>query len=507
MLSDGQIIGMIMAKTNLNILNTVNRKKIGIYNKPKNANSITSSLIDNFKSTNESFILKDGIKGINGTSIPYQYTSFSDIITNPSSVSISEFQKMVYTQPIISAGLTIINNLVKNEIGIYQHKNKKYEDFICKMIEKMLRPIDQIYEDLLTALWAGFSIGEKRYGSDGRFITVLDIEPRPAQSIIFRVDSQGHLKDDGIIQYYINNLWQGYGNLLSFNQVSPNGAAIPNPYAARGDMDYPWRTAWSSPIGALILPKAKCVHFVYKGLDGLSSPYGRSLLRPTYDSYLVRTEMSRIMRNAASNNSSPIPLITVHPNQARETDMFGTTLMERIAQGLEDFTTGGSNFLLLEGILNESISVTELRNVTSLGDLKSLAHYLDTMMLTSILYPSELAGLSDKGSYALGKTQQDLLGRNVSTIANALKDCMKMQVIKPLLQVNFNEQEDFGYFGSKDNVAEDVALNIEKIKLLQQQGIKLKPESLMAMLDINEEAIYSFDEYMNKDNLEEKNVR
>lgn len=450
-----------------------------------------SSVIDQFSGINNSILVNDGDKSMIGTAIPYLYNLYSDLITNPSTVSVSEYQKMVYSQPVLQAGLTVLNNLVKNEIGKYQHENEKYSEFINTMLDKMHRPLDDIITDMLTALWAGFYVGEKKYNNDGRFITIVDIEPRPAQSLIFRVDSQGNLKDDGIVQYYFNNLWTGCGNLLAFNQVSPfGGNTRPNPYASLGDFNYPWRTVWAQPIGTVIIPKNKCVHFAYKGLDGLTSPYGRSMLRPAYDSYLARTELTRILVNAANFKASPIPVIIANPDQTNTTR--GTDAFQDIYDALSTLGDNGSGnpFLLLKGT-KDSVLIDRLEATGNMADITALAKYFDSMMLTCVLFASELAGLSDKGSYALGKTQNDLLGRNVTAIANMIKDTLIAQVVQPTLKTNFNEQNDFGTFELTDNVSEDIALNLQKIQVLANQGIKLIPSAIMSMLDLEDEAIDS----------------
>ncbi len=480
------------------IANTT-KKTISVH-KPKPRFEI-SSVIDEFQGMNENLIVNDGYKNINGTSNPYQFNLFSDLITNPSSVSISEFQKMVYTQPIIATGLTVLNNLVINEFGKYHHENPKIEKFIQEMIANFDRPFNDILKDMLTGLWAGFSVGEKRYDSDGRYITIKDIEPRPAQSIIYRVDSQGHLKDDGIIQYFFNNLWTGYGNLLAFNQVGINGQNIPNPYASKGDFDYPWRTVWAQPIGTVVLPKDKCVHWAYKGLDGLTSPYGRSLLRAGYDYYLVKSELNRITRNAANSQSQAIPVITVDSNQTSNSS--GLTPLQEIDEQLANMNTpGGANYLLLTGLLGKSISIDKLNTSINISHFVDLNNYYDKLMLTTVLFPGELAGLSEKGSYALGKTQQDLLGRNVSSIVESLKSCLINQVIKPLLQTNFNEQKDFGSFGEAENVAEDISLNLDKINTFRNLGYTLKEEAICELLDISPDMIESYVKPMENDKKE-----
>ncbi len=447
-----------------------------------------SSVIDEFSAVNNSILVNDGDKTMLGTAIPYLYNLYSDLIVNPSSVSVSEFQKMVYSQPVIKAALTMLGNLVKNEMGKYQHINQKYKDLINKMFDNMNRSFDDLITDMLTSLWAGFYVGEKKYVSDGRYIYVADIEPRPAQSIIYRVDSQGHLKEDGIIQYYFNNLWTGYGNLLAFNQVNSCGGQRPNPYASIGDFDYPWRIVWAQPIGTVIIPKSKCVHFAYKGLDGLDSPYGRSLLRDAYDSYLVRAELTKITRNAANFKASQIPVVIVNPDQTNTDE--GQSAFDQIGYNLETLgTAGGDNpYLLIQGVGGgdqQSIWLDRLDSTADLKDFVALNTYFDAQMLLSCLFQSDIMGLSDKGSYGLGESQQDLIGRNINAIVKMLKQCVIKQVVQPILEVNFNEKEDFGTFANIDNVSEDVALNLDKLGTLRNEGIKLTTEAIMKMLDLH----------------------
>lgn len=474
---------------NINTNTSINQCIQGF--KSQNSKYDTSDVIDEFKTYNEAFLPKDGEEDIIGTAIPYQWITYSDLITNPSSVSISEFQKMSYTMPVIKAGLSILNTLIINEIGAFHHENKKYVDYVDKMFAKMVRPFDAILRDILTGLPLGFAVLEKNYAEDlidGKYIYIKDLEPRPAQSILFRVDSQGHLKEDGIIQYYFNNLWGGSGNFLSINQ-NINGVSTPNPFASRGDLDYPYRTVWAQPIGTVIIPVSKCVHFAYKGLDGLTSPYGRSILRDAYTYYLVAAKMPKILYSACNWNSSPNPVIVADPNQTQTAD--GRNFLEDVGIALSNANENGDGnpWITLEGKLNESVWLQELDNKANIDSIINTAKYFDSMMLTSVFFAGELAGLANKGSYALGKTQQDLQGRQVTAIADSVKSILISQFIKPLLQLNFDEEKDFGTFIVKNNVAEDIALNIDTITFLREQGIELTPEAIIDKVGFHMEMV------------------
>ena len=227
-------------------------KNAGIDGKRVGGN--VSDIIDFFAKENSLLIPQDGDPSIIGTSIPYQYNLFSDIVTNPSSISTSEFQKMAYGDPVIYSALIYMSTVVSDMISKYRHEDEEIEEFINYSLDTMVISKVKMIRYIMTAMWAGFSVCEKVYkvkpvGEDGRSrITIDNIVPLPPNSIIFRVDSSGMLKDDGIVQYYYNNLWTGYGNLMSFNQYTPANGNTPNPYAKRGDFDVPIRTVWVQPI-------------------------------------------------------------------------------------------------------------------------------------------------------------------------------------------------------------------------------------------------------------------
>jgi hypothetical protein len=99
--------------------------------------------------------------------------------------------------------------------------------------------------------------------------------------------------------------------------------------------------------------------------------------------------------------------------------------------------------------------------------------------------------MSSHGSYGLGETQKDLLGRNITAIVQMISSCLIAQYVKPQLQINFREQDNFGTFVKNYNVSEDIALNLDKINLIKDNGYKLKTPSFCEMIDIRESALES----------------
>lgn len=457
----------------------------------------TNKIIEQWRTENMEMIPDDGNPQMIGTSIPFIWSMISNIITNPDPVSISEYKKMKDGVDVLQAGLVYLYSLIIEKFGTYQHKNKKYEAFIQEMFNTMNRPFYSILEEMLSAIWAGFYVGEKQYEFKNFAWYITDVRPRPQQSIMFAVDSQGILLEDGIIQYFFNSSFAGYGNLFSYNGVMPNGTPRPNPYAPRGKMDYPWRTSWVMPVGALSIPRAKCVHFAFKGCDSIDQPYGISQLGSAYDWYLKRCSMPNVAYNAAYFRASPIPVIAIDPDQANTDD--GQTFMDEVNDAFANLGSASSNpFISLWGRMgssatkDQSVWIQELKSTANLDELVNLMKYIDSRILTAILFPSELMGLSDKGSYALGESQKDLIGRAIDFYIRRVRSAVIEDIVKQTLYINFGETKDFGEFTTEYNVSEDIALNVDKIKTTTSLGLELTPESYLNMLNIPVSSLVKF---------------
>jgi hypothetical protein len=449
-------------------------------------------------------------KGIIGTSNPYQSLVPSDIIINPSTVSVSEFQKMAYSQPVIFAALTLLLNLVQNRIGRYQHHQNKYTDFINNMFSNMNTPLPNVIKEIFTGCWAGFYVGEKVYDTVGRNIVVKDVLPRPPSSVLFRVNPDGSLKDDGIVQYYFNSFYGGNANILSFNGPQ-NGIGrrnVPNPYASRGDMDYPYRTMWAQPIGAIIIPTKKCIHYAHKGLDGFRSPYGRSLLRSVYGLYLLKCQLDVQMGVSSKLRACDIPIFLFKGNQVNTKD--GKSMADNLQTQLSKlgtFGSNGQNYLLLQGVNKDSVQIEYIKSTANLEDLTVVGLYYTQQILTALGFPAEIAGMSNKGSYALGKSQSDLLGRNiVSEVTKDIQEVLMEQLIKPILKENFGDMDDYGGFVENDDTSQDLALNIDIINSanahLAPHGLTINPDYMLELLSLDPNGLEKMPKSMQGQNLD-----
>src|SRR6185312_1643803 len=80
---------------------------------------------------------KKGDSNAIGTSIPFVYNLLGSYLINPSTVSLDTFQRMSYTDSIISSSLEYNTAIISNTVGDYFHENKKIEKFVRKCFTEL----------------------------------------------------------------------------------------------------------------------------------------------------------------------------------------------------------------------------------------------------------------------------------------------------------------------------------------------------------------------------------
>lgn len=351
------------------------------------------------------------------------------------------------------------STVVADMIGDFRHPNKEISDLVNFNLENMEISKVQLIKFILSALWAGFSIQEKVYGVKrfkGRSrVLITDTVQLPPSSIIFRVDTSGKLKDDGIVQYYYNNLWTGYANMLSFNSYNQGGnVSTPNPYAKKGDLDTPLRSIWAQPIGTVILPKRKCIHHTFAGLDGFTSPYGRSILRSTYSYWVQKQAMLQISLIAANYKASPIPVAFVDPTvQVRDASGNVISLAKDVSNAISNFK--GNGFLVLNAQKDTMVSIDTIDNTAEIDKYVELLNYYDQQILRSILTPSSLFAVEEGGSYAIGLSHASAHGRIIKMIAEDVANTLLRQYTRDIIDMNFGTEIVNGHFDFLETTIDD----------------------------------------------------
>lgn len=462
------------------VIKNFDKLNSGIVPKPEKPTENFSDILKNFSDFNK-FIKPDSDdKGVLGTAIPYLYSLYGDIAVNPSTVSTSEFQKMAYGDPTIYSCITYMMVLIINRIGEFEHENADIKHLVNYSLNNLKIGKRRFLESMLTAIWAGFSAGEKVYGLYDRKIIIENVVPLPAVSLIFRIDTNGFVREDGVVQYFYNNLLTGYANLLSFGSVSPNGMQYPNPQARKGDLDYPLRTPWAQPVGTLLLPRDKLIMFNIHGTDGLMNPYGRSMLRSVYDKYTHKQALLQIAMIGANFKSSPVPIFYVDPTVPITLPNGQTIdLAQDIAQQITRLR--GNGFLVINGKKGAMVDNDVINNTADLTQFTQLLTYYNNEIREGLLTPTSLLGNTDGGSYALSLTQSSAHSKFIDSLTEQVCDVLITSFAKDIIQSNWKGEKNWGYF----KVNEDTLTDKERLAKILEVGVRANVINTQELKDVN----------------------
>lgn len=341
----------------------------------------------------------------------YWSTGLLEHYQNPDSIPIKTYERMKSTDETVKFGLKFITLTALSMLGEYSHKEQKIQDFIRENFEKMRGNLYFGLKEILSGLWAGYSVTEICYGiRDGRI--VLDqLQTLHPDTITFDIEKDGPNKNNlkSVIQY-----------LGQSNEVS-------------------------------LEPANKRIVYTYDKQFG--NIYGSSILKGAYKNWFIKDEILKYWSKAMSKYASPIPIIKALGLDASIV-IDGKTMTKReyYKQALEQFDTGKG--FTIEKDSEEIQLESTVRYLST--DFLQFIEYLNKMILRAILLPS-LVGDNDKvGSYSLGKKHFDIFLLAGEDILTDLTETLLEQIIRPLIELNFGVKDDYGEWPVEEINDEDL---------------------------------------------------
>lgn len=396
-----------------------------------------------------------------GTAIPYLTQMMGDWVINPSSVSLSTFQKMCYSDPTIGGCLDYNIAIIAESIGDYFHSNSDIQKRVRKAIAKLDGGLKSLIRKMLTFLWAGFYVGEKvlKWDEETDMQIVDYVLSLPPLSILFRIDFQGRLREDqGIFQYVLNAFNSGYANSYSYGTVGNVNGTIttsPDAFSSQGDIDYPYRTVAINPVGLVNIPTSNCIYIRNEGVDGLDNPYGRSMLRRIYSMWLAKSALIQFLMLAYDKKSTPLLAVfadghqsILNPNSNDPSDTMSA--INAVLPQLEGYK--GQSVLVFPGMKG---TVYDIEAIPVDADMEQFIRGLDWIekqIQRGLLMPDTIFQGEGGGSYASNSMQNNVHNKLLGGIRNTIVHALMQQYIKPMMDASFDESEleDYGYF--KENV-------------------------------------------------------
>lgn len=436
-------------------------------------------------------------KEVVGTSIPFVYNLLGSWLINPSTVSIDTFQRISYTDSIISSSLEYNTSIISNTVGEYYHKNKEIEQFVRKCFDRLDEGKTGLIRDMLTAMWSGFYVGEKVYSKPSEYmdgkIWIKSVISYPPSTVLFRVNRIGQL-DDFIYQYVYFATNPGIQNSLSY--LVPGGAGFesgggypngsPDGISFAGDFIFPIRSTNIQTVGLVPVPRSKIIHYVRKGQDGFLNPYGRSMLRSAYNFYVLKCAYLQFLAIAGDRKSTPLLVLYCDPNALTTPSQSSPTMPDPIlnnplqTQSAIDTARQalnalrGDSALLLPGMKGQAFEVQVADVQGNLDIFVNTLKYCDDSMQQSLLIPSSMFGDSSGASYALGTSQSSIHNKLLSSIRNSVTKTLEQDFVSDLIKMNFSPEEydnDLGYFESELLNTEDKINVVKLYEALKNSGL------------------------------------
>lgn len=337
------------------------------------------------------------------------YGNLGAWLLNPDTVGIPTYVRMIETDETIGAANDFLVLAVLTMLGDYQNEsNPKATDLVNTALENMQGNLRTMVTEMLSSLWAGYSVSEVVYAPVGSQLLIDRVATYHPNSIRFRPDQYGQLTDTSILQ---------------FNRFSPGGVAIP-------------------PMKAVVLTHNK----------RFGNHYGQSYLRRAYKNWLLKDHMLKAWGKAQDRFGTPllgafVPAKLYDDPEKPGQKIRGVDLALRMLGRVGDM--GAFAFELPD---NKEMPLPDIRPLTApaqgMGEsFHTMITYLNKAIFRATLLPSMLMDEGTRtGSMAMSKTHADTFNWVVGSIFSQLNEALTEQLVRPLIDLNLGPQADYGAF-------------------------------------------------------------
>lgn len=352
------------------------------------------------------------IMGQVGSQLSTTFKVFDNAIVNPDALRILDYEKMLDTDETVAQGLDFLTLGVLIKLGEYDHENPNIKDFINKQFERMKGSLYQASEEILSAIWAGFSVTEINYNMEGGKTVLDSLTTYHPFGIYFNVDDKGRLLDVGVKQY-----------LITGSHVD--------------------------------IPTNKCIIYTHNSRFG--NIYGRSAFKRIYKDWLLKDPILKMWARALDKFGTPLVVAMVPEGEINDPDKPGEKVQQldyvlRILSDLHSqeaiaMTSSGENKADVKTLTNGGTGVGEAFNAA--------LSYFNKMIYRGLLLPSLIGDEGAKGSYSLGQKHFDTFQAVLDSIYENLTEVLIDQLVRRLIEYNFGPQDSYGKFPQRKLSDED----------------------------------------------------
>lgn len=354
-----------------------------------------------------------------GSQLYTTFVLFDKAIANPDSANVAEYERMLDSDETVAAGIEFMTLSALNSLDMYRNEtNPQIESFVNECFEMMQGTLIELCYDVLSGIWAGYSGSEIVYKPDGGKIRWDYIATYHPRTVFFNIDKEtGRLDQESPITQF--------------------------------------RWFAGSPVQ---IPKNKCLIYSHNARFG--NWYGTSQLRRIRKNWLLKDPLLKMWLNAVDKFGTPLVAALVPDGDVEDPDrptnddgtqnrISNIDYMARLLSNLQS----GTGLAMASGTKDEK---TDIKSLFSGGSgigqaFDTFTSYLNKMILRGMLVPSLIFDDGkNTGSYALGQAHFDIYTVMLRNIYKRLTEVLLEQLVRPLVDMNFGPQKDYGEFPERE---------------------------------------------------------
>lgn len=371
-----------------------------------------------------------------GSQLNLLLTTFDGAVLNPDLAGLEEYERMLSTDETVKAAYSFLTLAVLGLLGEYHHPDRRVALFVAEELAAMEGTLVEALQDMLSMVWAGFSITEIVWVAREGRVGVQRLVTYHPRTITFKLDQSGRLEK--IIQRRL--------------------------YAAQ----------------EVELPPEKCILVVHEGRYG--NLYGTSAFKAIRKNWLLKDAVLKMWGRALDKFGTPLVVAVVPDSEVRDPET-GEDI-HQLDYAIKVLSNLQSGTALAFARPPGNGDVPDIRSLAAgtagVGDAfaKAVA-YLNKAICRGLLIPSLLFDEGMRtGSYALGASHFDAFYLSVRTLYRQLTETLVEQFIRRLIEYNFGPRTDgYGAFGERPPDPEQLKVMAEGFARLVDAGF-LTPQDI-----------------------------
>lgn len=369
-----------------------------------------------------------------GSQLNITFSLFDNAVINPDVALVQEYERMLDTDETVGASFYFLTLCVISFLGEYSHPdNPEITQFISDCFESMDGSMTLACEDILSAVWAGYSVTEIVWKAMAGKIMLDYLATYHPATITFKTDKRGRLS--------------------KINQL-----------------------ALFQALG-VDLPPEKCIVFSYRKRFG--NYYGKSAFKPIRKNWLLKDAFLKMWARGSDKFGTPL-ITAIVPDGSIKNPETGEEIsqLEYAAKMLSNIQSGTALVFSTKGGSTGSGSgqAPDVKSLTSGGsgmaeNFDKGISYFNKMISRGLLIPSLILDEGARsGSLALGTAHFDGFLLMVRALFRQLKEILLDQFISRIITYNFGTQKNWGDFAERQPSAEELSLWAEMFDKLTNSG-------------------------------------